>query len=223
MYINVNGINMYYECIGKGREIILVHGNTNSSSYMKFIARKLAKDYKVYIIDRRCCGKSEKNCALTYEDTAEDIHQFITKLNLQKPVILGSSGGGTVLLYLAIKYSDLVSKIILCSAVSRKSEVKMPRYVEFTRKLKWYPGKKNDDKFFNLINKSKDLTEEMLNKISSQTLVVNGDRDIVSINEAQFISKNIPNSELLILKGETHTSYLIRIKWFDKLKEFIDK
>ena len=44
---------------------------------MKFIAKKLSKDFKVYIFDRRCCGKSEKNCLLCYEESEEFCHRHL--------------------------------------------------------------------------------------------------------------------------------------------------
>ena len=65
---------------------------------MKFIANKLKDKYKVYLFDRRCCGKSERNCTLTYEESAKGVYEFINKLNIDKPYLLGCSGGGTVAL-----------------------------------------------------------------------------------------------------------------------------
>ena len=223
MYIEVNGIDMYYECIGEGNSIILLHGNTNSTGYMKFLGNKLKDKYKIYLIDRRCCGKSEKNCDLSYEETAKDIFEFIQKLNLDKPIIIGSSGGATVAMYIAINYPENVSKIVLCSGVARKNAVKIPAYAKFLDSFKWYPGKKDNDRFYNLVETSKDLTSDDLSKIQCETLVVNGSKDIVSVSEAEFLHQNIRNSELLILEKETHTSYLVRIKWMDKLNSFLEK
>ena len=66
------------------------------------------------------------------------------------------------------------------------------------------------------------MTDKELGKINCKTLIVNGDEDIVPIQEAEYIAKSIPNSKLIILKDETHVSYLMRIKWYDKLKVFIE-
>ena len=51
---------------------------------MKFIANRLKDRYKVYIFDRRCCGKSEKNCELTYEESAKDVYEFIKNYKRKK-------------------------------------------------------------------------------------------------------------------------------------------
>ena len=120
MYINVNNVKIYYECSGNGRPIILLHGNTDNTRYMKHMANMLAKDYKVYLIDRRGSGKSDKNCILTYEETAKDIYEFIKKNNLESPIVLGHSGGARVAMQVAINYQDIVSKLILCSRSYKK-------------------------------------------------------------------------------------------------------
>ena len=80
--IEVNNIRIHYEVLGDGKSIILLNPNSVNTGLMKFIANKLKVKYKVYIFDRRCCGKSEKNCILTYEESAKDVYEFITKLNL---------------------------------------------------------------------------------------------------------------------------------------------
>lgn len=104
MDIEVNNIKIHYEVIGNGKPIILLNPNSVNTGLMKFIANKLKDKYKVYIFDRRCCGKSEKNCDLTYEESAKDVAEFIKKLNIDKPYLLGCSGGGTVALNVAIHY-----------------------------------------------------------------------------------------------------------------------
>ena len=223
MDIKVNNINIHYEVLGEGKPIILLNGNQKNTSYMKFIGKALAKEYKVYLLDRRCCGKSEINCVLSYEESAKDIVEFIKNLNLDKPVILGHSGGGTLALYIAINYSNIISKLIVCSGVARNDVIKMPTYAKIMDKLIWYPGKKSNDRFVKLIKESKKLTEEDLNKINCETLIVNGTKEIVPICEANYIHENIKNSELLIIEGASHSSYMIKFDWYDKLKEFIEK
>ena len=119
MYINVNNIKLHYEVIGEGKELILLNPNSDSTYFMKKIARKFSKNFKVYVVDRRCTGKSSYNCILTYEETAKDIIEMIKKLNLNKPYILGISGGARVLIELAISCSEYLSKIVICGRYSK--------------------------------------------------------------------------------------------------------
>ena len=224
MYIEVNNIKIHYEILGKGKPIILLNPNSTNTNAMKFIANKLSKEYEVYLFDRRCCGKSERNCNLSYEESAKDVYEFINKLNINKPYLLGCSGGATVAMNVAINYSDSISKLICCSGVARNGTIKKPLYAKIMEKIPYYPGKKENEMFEKLNNNMKTLNKEDFEKINVPTLIVNGgSKDIVPISEAKYISDNVKNSELLILENEGHFSYMINCKWYNKLKEFLEK
>lgn len=224
MDIKVNGIKIHYEVLGEGKPIILLNPNTTNTNSMKFIANKLSKDFKVYLMDRRCCGKSERNCELTYEESAKDVYEFIQALKLDKPYVLGSSGGATVALTLAINYPECISKLVVCSGVTKMSSIAKPGYVKILEKLPIYPGKKTVEMFENLNNSMRDITKEDLEKIVVPTLVVNGGKkDVVPMTEAKFIAENVKVSKLLILENERHYSYLVNCKWYNKLKEFLNE
>ena len=196
MYIEVNNIKIHYEVVGNGKPIILLNPNSVNTGLMKFIANRLKDKYKVYVFDRRCCGKSEKNCTLTYEESAKDVYEFINKLNLNKPYLLGCSGGGTVALNVAIKYPDSISKLVLCSGVARNNIIEKPNYAKIMEKIPWYPGKKSNEMFEKLNYQSHSITEKELNGIEIPTAVFNGGiKDLVPRNEAEYISSNIENSE----------------------------
>lgn len=222
MYIEVNNINIHYTEMGKGEPIILLNPNSTDTKSMTFIAKKLAKDFKVYIFDRRCCGKSEKKCDLTYEESAKDVYEFIKKMNIKKPIILGSSGGATVALNVAIHYPDSIGKLVSCSGVARHGIIKKPLYAKILEKLPFYPGKSENEMFEKLNFNAKTLTQEQLEKIKVPTLIVNGGKkDIVPISEAHYLNESIKKSKLLILEKEGHFSYMINCKWYYKLLDFL--
>ena len=225
MDIEVNNIKIHYEALGEGKSIILLNPNSVNTGLMKFIANRLKGKYKVYIFDRRCCGKSEKNCTLTYEESAKDVYEFINKLNIDRPYLLGCSGGGTVALNVAIHYPESISKLILCSGVARNNVVKKPNYDKIIEKLPCYPGKKNYEKFVKLNNESCSITKEELNTINVSTLVCNGGiKDIVPRDEAEYISNNIKNSELFILEKSGHCNYIFNNNdFYNKLNSFLKK
>lgn len=224
MDIDVNNIKIHYEILGKGKAIILLNPNSTNTNAMKFIAKKLSKEYQVYLFDRRCCGKSERNCDLSYEESAKDVYEFIKKLNMNKPYLFGCSGGATVAMNVAIHYPDCISKLICCSGVARNGIIEKPLYAKIMEKIPYYPGKKANEMFEKLNNNMKTLNKEDFEKIIVPTLIVNGgSKDIVPISEAKYISDNIKNSELLILDNEGHFSYMINCRWYNKLREFLEK
>lgn len=225
MYIVVNNIRIHYEVLGEGKSIILLNPNSVNTGLMRFIANKLKNNYKVYLFDRRCCGKSEKNCNLTYEDSAKDVFEFIKKMKLNKPFLLGCSGGGTVALKVEINYPGSISKLIICSAVARNNIIEKPLYAKIMEKLPYYPGKKNNEKFEKLVTESRSITKEELNSINIPTLVVNGEiKDLIPKEEVEFISSNIKNSEKCIIENAGHCNYIFNNdQFYNKLDEFLKK
>ena len=61
MYIEVNGIRLFYEVYGEGKPIVLLHGNQESHDIFDKLIAKLESEYKIYAIDSRCHGKSENS------------------------------------------------------------------------------------------------------------------------------------------------------------------
>lgn len=220
MKIKVNGIELNYEMIGEGKEVILLNPNSvHTKLFMNPIVKLFAQDFKVYCVDRRGCGKSTRNCELSYEESAKDIYEMIQELRLDKPIVVGFSGGASVALHLAIKYPMAISKLILCSGSARKVNISSRSFFD---NLIWYPGKKNSEKFWKLIDESKEISTNELKTILVPTLVVNGGaRDIIPVEEADFISSNIADSKLLILEKEGHCTYARKKYWYDQVKDFL--
>ncbi len=218
--IKVNGIELNYDVVGEGKAVILLNPNSvHTKMFMKPIVKLFNQDFKVYCVDRRGCGKSTRDCNLTYEESAKDIYEMIQKLKIDKPVVVGFSGGASVAMHLAIKYPNIISKLILCSGSARKVNVKSKALFD---KFIWYPGKKNADKFWKLVDEAREIKEDELKSIKVQTLVVNGGtRDIIPVSEAEYLSNTIPNSKILILEKEKHCTYARKKYWYDYVKSFI--
>lgn len=224
MVIEVNNIKINYEIYGNGKPLILLNPNSVNTNYLIPFAKKLSKNYKVYKVDRRCCGKSQMNCDLSYESSAKDIVELIEKLQLDKPYIIGLSGGASVALYLSIIYPDYISKMVLCSGVARFGNMKYPKWAEKVRRLQFLPFIKSSEKFYELNEKAKEIDIQDFIKIKAKTLVINGgQKDIAPEDEARYICDNIENSKLLIFRGYGHCKYIKNCKEFDnELKEFLD-
>lgn len=116
MFIDVNGVKFYYEKSGSGRPLVMVHCNSMDHKIFKPAIRILQNHFTVYNVDSRGHGKSSRVRIFHYEDMTEDMYQFITKLQIDKPVFYGFSDGGIVGLMLASKYPDLLSSLIVSGA-----------------------------------------------------------------------------------------------------------
>ena len=203
--VQLDEITMHYAVYGEtGRQpIILIHGNSSSHLGLDSAARYLANDFTVYSIDSRCHGQSSDPGVITYDLMAEDTAQFIKKLNLEKPYILGHSDGAIVALTLAYTYPDLPGAVVACGANSRPDMMKP--YFTFGVMLS---NLRHHDKLNDLMLTLPDMTADKLSKITCPTDIVIAENDIMYLSDAVFMHDNIKLSSLDILKGENHSSYV---------------
>ncbi|MFZ1519488.1 MAG: alpha/beta hydrolase [Ignavibacteriaceae bacterium] len=96
--------------------IILVHGLASNAGFWRYNIPELAKKYRVIAIDLPGYGKSQKgDYPYSMSFYAEQVKNLIDELKLNNVVYVGHSMGGQVGIKLAIKYPDLLSKLILAS------------------------------------------------------------------------------------------------------------
>ena len=64
------------------------------------------------------------------------------------------------------------------------------------------------DKLSEIILTQPDFTPEYLSRITCPAYIVSGQHDILWISDTVYIAENIPGSTFMILRGETHSSYM---------------
>lgn len=112
MLAEVNGIQLYYEMIGQGPALIMVHGNGEDHTIFTEAAEKLKGYFTVYLIDSRDHGQSTKVRELHYDDMADDVIEFLELLDLRDVVYYGFSDGGIIGLLAAMK-TDRIGRMII--------------------------------------------------------------------------------------------------------------
>ena len=116
MLARVNNIAIYYEVYGSGTPLIMLHGNGESHHIYDGIVNKLKDKFKIYLVDSRCHGNSDKNLPIGYSLMASDIEELIRVLGINKPIIYGFSDGGIIALLIAISHKVELNKIIISGA-----------------------------------------------------------------------------------------------------------
>lgn len=112
-----------YITFGKGtKPMIMIQGlNTRSikgaGASLAYMYRIFAKDYKVYLFDRR----TDVWDGITVRDLAADVAMAMDALNIKKADIFGVSQGGMIGQYLVIDRPDLVNKLVLAVTLSRNN------------------------------------------------------------------------------------------------------
>ncbi len=219
MYINVNGVNLYYEVYGSGMPIILVHGNSETHQIFDVLIDKLKEDYKVYAVDSRCHGKSEKTKTISYDLMAEDMIEFIKKLKITKPIFYGFSDGGIIGLLIAIKEPKLLSKLIVSGANLNPNG--MSKSMLIVSKIGYFITR---NKLFKMMIQEPNITIKDLEKIEVSTYILAGEKDVIKEEHTRLIAKNIKNSTLEIIPKENHSSYIVHSeKIYNIIKYILSK
>jgi pimeloyl-ACP methyl ester carboxylesterase len=113
-YVNVDGVNLYYEIHGEGEPLVFIEGLAQQIVMWKYQVEELKNYFKVVLFDLRGNGKSDKPLSgYSVDIFADDTIKLIQELNLQKPHILGVSLGGFVALKVLIKYGSQIGKGVL--------------------------------------------------------------------------------------------------------------
>ena len=211
----INGMKMYYEVSGKGQPVILLHGWLQTSAFWNEMIPLFSRRFKVYAIDLRGHGKSgQLSDDFSIQLVAEDIIQFMDEMNLQSVNAVGVSFGGLALLEAASSYPDRVKNMILVSTTSKFNGKDNPP-VDYGTLANDYREnliriQNNDENqvkaLFNPeIDYQIDLSEDDLNMIESEVLLIAGDDDpIVPLEDQLTLKRQLPNASLWVIPKAGH-------------------
>src|SRR5918997_3262382 len=123
-YAEVNGLNLYYQSLGSGRPMILLHGGLASGEAFGPILPTLAAEHRVIVVDLQGHGRTaDIDRPLDLQLLAHDIAALIDHLGLDRPDLVGYSFGGGVAFWTAVKYPEKVGKLVMASANVRRDAI----------------------------------------------------------------------------------------------------
>lgn len=243
MQIKIKDSNINYEIIGEGNPVILLHGWLASLETMRPIANALSKNFKVYLVDIIGFGKSDlpKN-PLNTDDFGNFLAEFINKLQIEKPILIGHSNGGKTIINAVGRGIVEPNKIVLIDSTGLKPKRKAKYYIKVSfyktgkfilNKLPQTKSVKElKEKLFNSVGSNdykaspqvmretmkiilnEDMTE-LLPNIKVPTLIVWGTDDTATpISDAKKMNELIPDSGIVEYKDSGHFSYLENLQNF---------
>jgi pimeloyl-ACP methyl ester carboxylesterase len=118
--VEVDGIRLHVEVIGRGPDLVLIHGSSgNTRDFTHALAPELAARYRVFVVDRPGLGWSDPHPdGDGLEAQARVIQAAVAKLGADKPIVLGQSYGGAVALTWAALLPDTLAGLVPVSAVA---------------------------------------------------------------------------------------------------------
>ena len=119
----VNGVDLYYECHGKGKPLMLIAGLASDSQSWQPIVQDLSRCYLVILVDNRSAGRTKpQDVEISIQSIADDCIALIEYLGLSSVTLLGHSMGGFVALDCAIRHPGHISRLILAGTSAFNSE-----------------------------------------------------------------------------------------------------
>jgi len=120
-YIDVDNGTLYYEELGEGEPVILVHGHSLDHRMWDTQFEEFAKHYRVVRYDVRGYGKSSEQSEDYQFTHASDLVKLMDALQIDKAHIVGLSMGGFIGADMLGCYPERMKSAVLASGNIRKS------------------------------------------------------------------------------------------------------
>jgi pimeloyl-ACP methyl ester carboxylesterase len=225
-YYNIRGIKMYCEVYGKGKPVLLIHGNGGSIEAFDKTIPYFAKKYKVIAVDSRAHGKStDSRDSLSFEMMADDFNVLLDSMHIKKTYVIGWSDGGINALVLAMRHPEKVIKLASTGAnLWPDSTALIPslwkdmqkQYSEQKNKKRTTAKEKNDWKIFLLDYFQPNIPLSALKAITCPSLIICGDHDLIPVEHTVLIYKNITKAFLWVLPNSGHATLRLYPEEFNK-------
>lgn len=246
MYILINNHQIYFQKVGRGKNLILLHGWGADVSSFWPIVDFLKQNFTLWLLDLPGFGRSDlPKGQWSVEDYADTVAKFIKDHKIKGPVVLGHSFGGSVAIKLAAKYPNLISKLILEASsgirpkpsLFNRLSIILAKIIKFglpnllnvkDRVKNWFYKLTGSDYLTTGVLKKTfvkiirdDLTLDA-QKIPHKTLIIWGEDDFLSpLKLGKKLYQLIKNSKIEILEECNHDPHIKQTEKFVRLvKDF---
>ena len=205
--VTVNGQTLFYAAEGRGKPVILLHGNGGSHADLETLQRQLAQaGYLVYALDSRGQGSNKPLTEYHYKDMAEDVFAFIQQKGLRQPAFYGWSDGGIVALEMESLHPGTCSLLVTSGANVTADNALAPDVFDdiFSEALK----AETVPPLIRMMLEEPNMTAEDLQRITIPVLVCAGSDDLILPEHTRMIAETLPNGEMLIIPDADHGSYI---------------
>jgi len=219
-YVAVNGLDMYYEVHGDGAPLLLLHGGSGSipEKWISFFT----PHFRVIAPEQMGHGRTADlvDRPFHYHQMAEDTVELMRQLGIESAVVVGYSDGGVIGLDMAIHHPERVTKLAVTGANARFDGYTAENQ-EWIQSFD--PGSQpvSDDyaqlspdgaehwpvllrRLKPMWSAEPSFTSEELRSIEAPTLLIIGDRDIVTPEHAVEMFRTIPGARLCVVPNAGH-------------------
>jgi len=227
------GAKIWYATFGAGLPVILLHGGLGHSGNWGFQVPELVKaGYRVVVIDSRGHGRSTRDGRpYKYELMASDVLAVMDTLQLEKAAVVGWSDGACVALILGMKAADRITGVFFFGCNMDPSGTRefepgpvidrcLGRHAKDYAELSATPGQFDAFvKAVGLMMKTEpNYSAADLARTSVPVAIAQSEHDeFIKREHANYLSQNVPASELIILPDVSHFAPLQRPGQFNSV------
>lgn len=226
-YYHINGIRLYCEQYGTGEPLVLLHGNGGSMAGFYKNIPYLATKFHVIAVDSRAQGKSaDAGDSLSFEMIADDVSVLLDTLRIPSAYVLGWSDGGIVALVIAMRHPAKVRKLAATGAnifvdatVFKTGDYgeMMQGYNQYKDSISSTPAARNEWKVAVLDVFQPAYSFDDLKTIACPSLIIAGDRDVISLQHTVGIFQHIDGAQLWIIPNSGHATLQEHTDEFNKV------
>jgi pimeloyl-ACP methyl ester carboxylesterase len=221
-YVEVEGRRVWHEVTGVGEPVTLLHGAfSGASSFAAQTPDLVAAGFRVHVPERRGHAHTpDVSGPLTYSVMADDTIAYLEQEVGAHTHLVGWSDGAVVALLVAQRRPDLVARMVLIGQFYNMSGrvpdteldalLHSPEAVGFLRRE--YDEVSPDgaehfsvvyEKTMRMLDTEPEIDLATLSGVQAPTLVLQGDRDEVTIDHSLAVVAALPEARLAVLPG-TH-------------------
>ena len=222
-YVDVNGLPTWHEVLGEGRPVVLLHGGFAGASSWSAQAPALAQaGYRVHVPERRGHAHTpDVEGPLTYDVMADDTVAYLDGVVGGPAHLVGWSDGAVVALLVARRRPDLADRLVLigqyynasgrvAGGLTDQLRAGGDQVMGFLRAE--YDQVSPDgpehfpvvfEKTLRMVATEPELDLASLAAVAAPTLVLQGDRDEVTLEHGAAVATALPRGRLAVLPG-TH-------------------
>lgn len=241
LQVKVRSWDINYEVLGEGTPVVLLHGWLTDLETMRPIANGLKNNFKVYLVDVIGFGKSSlPEHPLNTNDFGDFLKELLENLKIEKPILIGHSNGGRIILNAVGRGLVNPRKIVLMDSAGLKPKRSLKYYVKvyffkagknilnalpntnfvesLREKLRSSVGSSDYQMSAPVLKDTMNIIlnedmREMLPNIKVPTLLIWGALDTATpISDAYEMEKAIPDAGLVTYPTGSHFAYLENIK-----------
>jgi pimeloyl-ACP methyl ester carboxylesterase len=223
-YVEVDGHRVWHEVHGPdaGSPVVLLHGAfAGAESFAAQIPALVEAGFRVHVPERAGHGRTpDRDGPLTYARMAEETIAYLDAQLAPPSDLVGWSDGAVVAVLVAVRRPDLVRRLVVVGQYyhldGRVPDSPIDAALAAPETIGWlreaYAARSPDGaehfdeiyaKTMHMLGTEPQLDLTDLAAITAPTLVVQGDRDEVTLAHSQAVVAALPRARLAVLPG-TH-------------------